>query len=199
MSDLLQTPRPAGGFGCILADPPWAFETFSGQDVVFTNGQVQPYQTMDLARLKRLPVRQMAARDCVLLMWVVDANLVQALELGAAWGFTFKSRGLTWDKGKMAGGYWFRKESEISLLFTRGKPTRTSASQRDMIREKPREHSRKPDDQYVRLERLVRGPYLELFARQTRPGWTSWGNQVGRFGGADEGGQGEGVAAANAG
>lgn len=198
MTNLLQTPRPVGGFGCILADPPWAFETFAGQDVVFTNGVDQPYQTMDLAALKRLPVKQMAARDCVLLMWVVDANLVQALELGAAWGFTFKSRGLTWDKGKMSGGYWFRKESEMSLLFTRGAPARRSASQRDMIREKPREHSRKPDCQYDRLEALCRGPYLELFARTAHPGWTSWGNQVGLFQ-PNEGAQGDRVPAANAG
>jgi N6-adenosine-specific RNA methylase IME4 len=45
-----------------------------------------------------------------------------------------------------------------------------------------REHSRKPDDQYARIEVLVRGPYLKLFATQTWRGWTSWGNQVGKFG-----------------
>lgn len=144
-------------------------------------GAPAPYATMSIEELRRMPVRSMAARDCVLHMWVVDANLEQALEIGRAWGFTYKSRGLTWDKGRMSGGWWLRKEAEIALLFTRGKPKRLSAGVRDMIREKPREHSRKPDCRYERLEALVRGPYLELFGRCRRPGWTSWGNETDKF------------------
>lgn len=159
--------------------------------MVFTNGAVQPYATMTLKDLKALPVSMLTAKDCVLIMWVVDANLVHALELGAAWGFTYKTRAFTWDKGRMAGGFWTRKESEISLLFTRGRPSRLSAGVRDMIREAPREHSRKPDRIYGDIERLCRGPYLELFARTARPGWSAWGNQVGLF---QEGAQPGGIA-----
>lgn len=188
LSDLLQTPRPAGGFGLIEADPPWPYEGWGGADLGVFNPRKNPltrlrpiYPTMSMEDLKRLPVRMLAARDCVLHMWVVDANLEQALELGRAWGFAYKSRGLTWDKGRMTGGWWFRKEAEIALLFTRGSPKRLSRGVPDMIREKPREHSRKPDCRYDRLEALAKGPYLELFARTQRPGWASWGNETDKF------------------
>lgn len=181
-TDLLQTPRPVGGFRTILADPPWGFTGYDGKDSVFTNAKEQPYATMTMAALKRLPVGMMAARDAVLVMWVLDAVLPQALELGAAWGFAYKTRGFTWDKGRMAGGFWVRKESEISLLFTKGRPSPASRGVRDMLRERPRQHSRKPDEVYARLERLHGGPYLELFGRAQRAGWTVWGNEVGKFG-----------------
>jgi N6-adenosine-specific RNA methylase IME4 len=78
-------------------------------------------------------------------------------------------------------GYWTRANSEVCLLATRGKPKRLNADVRQGIIEPRREHSRKPDCVYERIERLVAGPYVELFARTTRKGWSSWGNQVGKF------------------
>jgi N6-adenosine-specific RNA methylase IME4 len=79
-------------------------------------------------------------------------------------------------------GYWTRANSEVCLLATRGKPKRQHADVRQGIIEPRREHSRKPDCVYDRIERLVPGPYIELFARNTRPGWLSWGNETQRFG-----------------
>jgi N6-adenosine-specific RNA methylase IME4 len=73
---------------------------------------------------------------------------------------------------------------EPGLLATRGKPRRLHADVRQGILEPRREHSRKPNQVYERIERLVAGPYLELFALQRRPGWTPWGDQVEKFGGA---------------
>lgn len=181
-TDLLQTPRPLGGFRFIEADPPWDYEGYGGRSLgVFNPGSPKPYPAMTEAELCALPVRMLAARDCLLHMWVVDANLEQALRIGRAWGFAYKSRGLTWDKGKMSGGHWFRKEGEIALLFSRGHPRRLNAGVRDWIRERPREHSRKPEVRYERFEALAAGPYLELFGRCTRPGWTAWGNETGKF------------------
>jgi N6-adenosine-specific RNA methylase IME4 len=78
-------------------------------------------------------------------------------------------------------GYWTRSNSEVCLLATKGKPKRNAADIRQAIIEPRREHSRKPDGIHNRIERLVDGPYLELFARQTRPGWTVWGNQTDKF------------------
>jgi N6-adenosine-specific RNA methylase IME4 len=78
-------------------------------------------------------------------------------------------------------GYWTRANSEVCLLATRGNPKRIDAGVRQGIIEPARQHSRKPDCVHQRIERLVAGPYLELFARQRRPGWTSWGNQLDRF------------------
>ncbi len=81
----------------------------------------------------------------------------------------------------MGMGYWTRQEAEICHLFKRGKPKRLSRGVRSVIRAPRREHSRKPDEQYDRIEALVEGPYLEMFSRQNRSGWTSWGNQTEMF------------------
>ena len=78
-------------------------------------------------------------------------------------------------------GYWTRANSEVCLLATRGKPKRVNADVRQAIIAPSREHSRKPDGIHERIERLVAGPYLELFARQQRPGWTAWGNETEKF------------------
>ena len=140
-------------------------------------------ETLD-ARLKRegaLPVADVAAKDCLLLMWTVSHLQDEASDLARAWGFTPKSLGLVWVKDRIGMGYWFRQEVEVMKLFTRGKPKRLSAGVRQAIHEPRREHSRKPDEQYERIERLVGGPYLEMFARQQRPGWTAWGNEIDRF------------------
>lgn len=78
-------------------------------------------------------------------------------------------------------GYWTRANTEPCLLATRGRPKRLNADVRQGIIAPRREHSRKPDDIHARIERLVPGPYLELFARTQRPGWTVWGNQTDKF------------------
>lgn len=189
-SNLLQTPRPTGGYRCILADPPWGFLTRTrGHQTPHRTVKGDHYATVPLAELKRLPVSRMAHEDTALFMWVVDSHIPQALELGAAWGFTFKTRVFTWRKttvdgtrARMSMGYWSRKQSELVFLFTQGSPQRISKGVREIIDAPPREHSRKPDEIYSRCEALVGGPRLELFARQTWPGWTAWGNQVDTFG-----------------
>ncbi|HVY86223.1 MAG TPA: MT-A70 family methyltransferase [Caulobacterales bacterium] len=199
------------GYGAILADPPWRFETWSdagrgrspdGQSRAAQrrNSPENHYPTMTLDELKAMPVGALAAKDCVLIMWFVDSHLPQALELGAAWGFTYRTMGFTWAKLRNEGstrdllhdepahklfpigtGYWLRANPENSLLFTRGEPKRKHADVRRLIVAPRREHSRKPDDSRKRMERLVEGPYLELFAREAAPGWDAWGNQTERF------------------
>ena len=78
-------------------------------------------------------------------------------------------------------GYWTRSNSEVCLLATRGKPKRRDNSVRQGIIDKIQQHSRKPDGIHERIERLVAGPYLELFARQRRQGWDCWGNETDKF------------------
>jgi len=202
---------PPGPFGCILADPPWRFATFSAKgrdrcpDGVSRNQQRQNspekhYATMPLEDIKALPVAPVAARDCVLLMWAVDPMIPEALEVGKAWGFKFKTVGFYWAKQRREGsrrhllheepdrkmfpmgtGYWTRANPETCLLFTRGAPKRIATDVRKLIVSPRREHSRKPDEQYDRIEALVGGPYLEMFSRQPRPGWSAWGNQTEKF------------------
>ena len=142
-----------------------------------------------------LPVTDVAADDAVLFLWVTWPTLLQATALIEAWGFAYKTCAFCWVKakatqidlfrddmdGQVGLGYWTRANSEGCLLATKGKPKRLNADVRQAILEPRREHSRKPDCTYQRIERLVAGPYLELFARTQRPGWTAWGNEVGKF------------------
>lgn len=171
---------PAGPFGCILADPPWSFRTYANDNVAPARDK-QPYAVMNLADIKALPVASVAAKDCLLFMWTVSHLQQPAFEVAAAWGFKPVSVAFVWDKGKMGMGYWTRQEAEICHLFKRGKPRRKSRGVRSIIRAPRREHSRKPDEQYERIEALVDGPYLELFARQAWPGWQAWGNETDKF------------------
>lgn len=179
-------------YGVIYADPPWAFLTYTERDrgTVPHRTEEAPYDSMTRQELLDMQVSEIAAKDCVLHLWTISSHFDQALALGTHWGFTYKSFGFNWvktqksdpEKPKMGMGKWFRQETEISLLFTRGKPSRLSAGVRQAILEPAREHSRKPDCCYERIEALSAGPYCELFARTSRPGWDQAGNQVGKFG-----------------
>jgi N6-adenosine-specific RNA methylase IME4 len=184
---------PRGHFGAILVDAPWRFATWS--DKGDGRSAEQHYATMTIDELRALDVGSLAARDCVLLTWATWPLLRQALELIEIWGFAYKTCGFDWTKADASQldmfrddtdvaigmGYWTRSNTEPCLLATRGKPKRLNADVRQGIVEPRREHSRKPDCVHERIERLVAGPYLELFARQRRPGWSAWGNEVGKY------------------
>jgi len=174
-------PLPAGPFGAILADPPWSFRTWDQKRTVAGRRAADPYRTMSPDAIMALPVAAAALPDSALFLWTIGTHLPQALAVGAAWGFEYKTDVLIWDKGRIGMGYWSRKQCEICLLFTRGKPARLDKGVRQLIVAPRREHSRKPDEQYGRIEALVGGPYLEMFARESRPGWTTWGNEAGKF------------------
>ncbi len=173
-----------GSYGAIMADPPWSFLTYSGTHTTPHRCAEDHYDTISLDGLSRLPVASLAARDCALFLWVVDSHLDVAIELGKSWGFKFKTRAFEWMKTKknsegygISMGYWTRKQTESCLLFTRGSPRRLSKGVRQVIEEPRREHSRKPDEVYRRIEQLVVGPYCELFAKHRWPGWDGWGDE----------------------
>jgi N6-adenosine-specific RNA methylase IME4 len=176
-------------YGAILADPPWHFRNWSAKGT--GRNAVSHYDCMDFAALAALPVADLAADDCVLFLWVTDPLLPRAFELIRAWGFEYKTVGFYWVKLNASGkhesdfftglGYWTRANPEQCLLATRGKPKRKAKDVRRLMVERRREHSRKPDTTRNRIERLVRGPYLELFARETKAGWDCWGDQAGLF------------------
>lgn len=180
------TDLPAGQFGVILADPPWRFATFDGKSSVATQA-ADPYATMSLENIKSMPMAFTGATDCALIMWATAPLLPQAFEVMRAWGFTFKTAG-AWAKQSSTGqkwafgtGYVFRSAAEFFLVGVRGRPKVKSRSVRNLIVAPIREHSRKPDDMHAMCEALFEGPYLELFARESRPGWTTWGNQATKF------------------
>jgi N6-adenosine-specific RNA methylase IME4 len=169
--------------GVILADPPWTFATYSRKGK--GRSAEAHYDCMSLADIKALPVADWAAPDCALFLWATDPSLPQALEVIEAWGFAYKTVAFTWAKTTKDGagfpigcGYWTRANPEQCLLATRGRPQRLSRAVPQLILAPRREHSRKPDEAYERIEALVPGPYLELFARAPRAGWYSWGYEV---------------------
>ena len=168
-------------YGAILCDPPWAFKTYSGTHTTPHRCAEDHYATVPVSDLKSIPVADWAEKDCALFMWVVDSHVPDALELATAWGFQFKTNAFVWSKGRIGMGYWTRKQSECCFLFTRGKPARLSKAVRQVIEAPRRERSRKPDAIYERVEALVGGPYLEMFARQRRAGWDAWGNEVDKY------------------
>lgn len=182
-----------GKYGVLLADPPWGFTMFNNIRAVPCRGD-QPYPTMTTAEIAALPVRELMADDAVLFIWITWPMLKDAMAVIDGWGFEYKTCGFCWVKGnslplfpddfkdKMGLGFWTRANSEVCLLGTRGKPKRLNADVRQIVQAPLREHSRKPDGIHERIERLVAGPYCELFARKSdRPGWDYWGNQTEKF------------------
>jgi N6-adenosine-specific RNA methylase IME4 len=173
-------------FGTILADPPWQFQNSTGK-VAPEHRRLSRYRTMKLQDIKRLPVYKAAAETAHLYLWVPNALLPEGLAVMREWGFEYKSN-IVWHKVRKDGGsdgrgvgFYFRNVTELILFGVRGKNVRTLAAGRrqvNLIASRKREHSRKPDELYPLIQACSRGPYLELFARGTRSGWASWGNQA---------------------
>jgi N6-adenosine-specific RNA methylase IME4 len=170
-------PFPPCRFQLIYADPPWTFDTYSprGQG----KSPSQHYAVMESAAICQLPVAQLASTDSILALWVYTPRLPDALTVMASWGFNYKTAAV-WDKDCFGTGYYFRSGAEFLLLGRRGKGLpRHDRAVRQVIREARREHSRKPDGMYTALERMFGDvSRIELFARRTRQGWTSWGYEA---------------------
>ncbi len=181
------TPMDAKRYGVIYADPPWHFRNYSERGE--GRNATSHYDCLSIGELCALPVADWAADDCVLFLWAVDPLLDQAFKVLQAWGFTFKTVAFYWVKTNKIDtgtfftglGYWTRANPEQCLLATRGSPKRVATDVQRLTVAPRREHSRKPEECYDRIERLVGGPYLELFARQPRPGWDAWGNETSLF------------------
>jgi N6-adenosine-specific RNA methylase IME4 len=173
-------------FATILADPPWQFTNKTGK-VAPEHKRLARYGTMTLDEIGALPVAQLAAPTAHLYLWCPNALLPEGLAVMQAWGFAYKSN-LVWHKVRKDGGsdgrgvgFYFRNVTELILFGVRGRNARTLAPGRrqvNLLATRKREHSRKPDEQYEIIEACSAGPYLELFARGTRTGWATWGNQA---------------------
>jgi N6-adenosine-specific RNA methylase IME4 len=173
-------------FRTILADPPWRFQNATGK-IAPEHKRLTRYDTMELSDIMALPVSEVCEQVAHLYLWVPNALLPDGLAVLKSWGFAYKSN-LVWHKVRKDGGsdgrgvgFYFRNVTELILFGVRGKSARTlvpGRSQVNMIQTRKREHSRKPDEQYELIESCSPGPFLELFGRGVRGGWTTWGDQA---------------------
>jgi N6-adenosine-specific RNA methylase IME4 len=173
-------------FSTVLADPPWRFVNRTGK-VAPEHKRLSRYPTLKLSEICEIPVSEHLQDRAHCYLWVPNALLPDGLEVLNAWGFEYKSN-IIWHKIRKDGGsdgrgvgFYFRNVTEVLLFGTRGKSVRTLAPGRrqvNMMQTRKREHSRKPDEQYALIEGCSWGPYLELFGRGVRDGWTVWGNQA---------------------
>jgi len=173
-------------FSTILADPPWQFQNRTGK-MAPEHKRLSRYSTMTLQDIKDLPVEAITEERSHLYLWIPNALLAEGMQVMGHWGFKYKSN-LIWYKIRKDGGpdrrgvgFYFRNVTEMILFGVKGKNIRTlqpGRSQENIISSRKREHSRKPDEQYKIIESCSWGPYIELFGRGTRKGWTTWGNQA---------------------
>jgi N6-adenosine-specific RNA methylase IME4 len=189
-------------YGAIAADPASRFNSYTSiqsQNPSSRRDNERHYQTMAFVELATLPVRELASPEgCHLFLWTSGPFLMQALALIEAWGFRFSTRAFTWVKTRptwgpgdplsesdfhVGLGLTVRHQTEMVLLARRGNCRRRAKDVREIIVAPRREHSRKPDEFFRRVERYCGGPRAELFARECRPGWDAWGLEVEKFGG----------------
>lgn len=172
-------------FKTVLADPPWRFTNRTGK-MAPEHRRLSRYGTMCLEEIMGLPVASVSAPTAHCYLWVPNALLPEGIQVLKSWGFEYKSN-IVWHKVRKDGGsdgrgvgFYFRNVTELVLFGVRGKNARTLAPGRrqvNLLATQKREHSRKPDELYEIVEACSPGPYLELFARGTRAGWTAWGNE----------------------
>ncbi len=172
-------------FKTILADPPWRFQNRTGK-MAPEHKRLNRYSTLDLGEIKEIPVALVSEEQSHLYLWVPNALLLEGLEVMKAWGFQYKTN-IIWHKIRKDGGpdgrgvgFYFRNTTEIILFGIRGhlRTLKPGRSQVNIIKTQKQEHSRKPDALYDLIEDCSPGPFLELFARGTRKGWKSFGNQA---------------------
>lgn len=177
--DMVQLPEL---FNAIVLDPPWNYaevgQAGSNQYDPEAMRGTTPYPTMSLQQIADIQLP--ADDDCVLFLWTTHAFLRQAFDLMQHYEFTYKAC-LVWDKEKMGIGRTVRMQCEFCLIGIKGNPIILGSSERDIIREARREHSRKPDAFYAMVERMVVGRRLDYFSRENRVNWHHYGAEVGKF------------------
>ena len=174
-----------GNYSTILIDPPWRFQNRTGK-IAPEHKRLHRYQTMSADEIASLPVATHVEDKAHLYLWCPNAMLAEGLHIMKSWGFTYKTN-IVWYKIRKDGGpdgrgvgFYFRNVTELLLFGVRGsmRTLQPGRTQVNLLPTRKREHSRKPDEMYGIIEECSPGPYLELFSRERRKGWTQWGDQV---------------------
>jgi N6-adenosine-specific RNA methylase IME4 len=187
VTDLVALAASGKRFGVIYADPPWPWDTWGGDTGKIRSSCDNHYNTSPLAEIAALPVAQLAADDCALLLWCTWPHIAIGThtKIIEAWRFRLCTLGFDWIKQTASGdlhnggmGYYTRSNAEPCLLAIKGSPLRLNADVHQIVMAPVGEHSAKPEDVRRRIERLFGGPYLELYGRKLVPGWSVYGNEV---------------------
>jgi len=181
-------------FDIIYADPPWEYKgqtqtgkakfkgsTFRGGTTVKTGGAATHYNTMTLSDLKNLDMDSIAAKDCLLFMWVTNPHLDQGIDLLKTWGFKWATVGFVWDKQRVNPGFYTMSQCELCIIGKRGKipQPRGARNVRQLVSNMRQEHSMKPAEVRTRIEQMFpEQSKVELFAREKVRGWCAWGDEV---------------------
>lgn len=172
-------PLPTGKYQVIYADPPWLY----GQDQHGKEEQATVlsthYPSMPTPEIADLPITDLVSDNAVLFLWVTSPKLFEAKSIIDAWSFTYKTS-MVWDKVKHNVGYYVSVRHEILLICTKGSFLPESGKLVDSVQSIERtEHSKKPERFYEIIEEMYpSAKKLELFSRNKRAGWKSWGNEV---------------------
>lgn len=190
-------PAPAQRYGVASIDCPWHFETRGAvKNPDADRSPQRHYPTADLAHLKTIPMLDILEEDAWVFVWMTGPLLAKGVHniLARAWGLEISGRAFVWIKlwngfdtellsrtplleqdVAVGGGYTTRKNAEDVILMKRGAPKRMRKDIREVIISPRREHSRKPEEFYRRVEHFAVGPRIDMFAGADRPGWDRWG------------------------
>lgn len=165
---------PEGLYEVIVIDPPWKYQEDENFDAEGFRG-LTPYPTMTLEEIEniKLPTN----KDCVLWLWTTHRFMRHSFKLLDSWGFEEKAI-LTWVKNKMGIGKWLRSKSEFCIMAVKGKPLIELTNQTTILEANVGDHSAKPQVFYDMVDKLCIGRKLDYFARKTRNGWDSFGDEV---------------------
>ena len=182
---------PRRKFDIVYADPAWHYNgkvqfdnTSKGVDAIdfskeiFVSSASFKYPTLKLEELMQLQVNKITEENCLLFMWSTNPHLSQAIELGSAWGFDYKTVAFVWDKMNHNPGHYTLSNCELCLLFKKGKipSPRGARNIKQLVKSPRQEHSTKPDTVRQNIQKMFpKQKRIELFAREKVTGWTPWG------------------------
>jgi N6-adenosine-specific RNA methylase IME4 len=169
---------PEGKYQVIYADPPWQYAQEQHSKEKQETTLETHYPTMPTEDICKLPIQNLVGENAVLFLWTTSPKLFEAKLVIDAWGFNYKSS-MIWDKVKHNVGYYVSVRHEFLLICTKGSCLPNNPKLHDSVITLERtEHSKKPDIFYEIIEEMYKGKKIELFARNKRKGWDSWGQEV---------------------
>jgi len=185
---------PNEKFDIIYADPPWDYngkmqfdktsrkaDNVNFRKKIFISSAAFKYPTLHTSQMMSLPVHTIAKNDSLLFMWATNPHLAQAIQLGEAWGFEYKTVAFIWDKMAHNPGQYTLSNCELCLLFKRGRIPRPRGARnvQQLVRSPRRAHSMKPDEIRRAIEKMFPTQQrIELFARRASKAWSTWGLEV---------------------